>query len=113
MKDSFIVQLSVHTWIAGLGLSAFPAAVLGLVARTILGAMADRGIVKLDIGLDALEQARKDPKWRAGAEKLWKKTTAGVYTEKEKDEIRKQYLDALGDFVEFGDGLRDNKNPQH
>lgn len=101
MKNSFTVQYAVHLWIASLGIAGFPATALGFIAAYVLGSMLDRGIVSLDISIDRLKQALKNPQWRAAAEAAYRKATSKVYTEKEKDEIRKQYLAALDAYISF------------
>lgn len=67
--------------------------------------MLDKGIIQLDIQIDKLKEALKDPQWRDAAEKAYKKASAKVYTEEEKDAIRKQYLDALSKYATYGNGV--------
>lgn len=95
---------------AALGLSGFGAWIFGLVAANVLGVMLDRGIIVMDIGIDKLKEALKDPQWRAAAEKAYKKASARVYTEEEKNAIRKQYIDALSKYATYGNGLPDDKH---
>lgn len=106
MKSSPTLKLVIAIWIAKLGLVGLPASILTFVAALVLGSMLDQAIIKIDVFLDTVREAMKDPKWRDQATALFKTATARVYTEKEKDEIRKQYLDALGDYASLADRLR-------
>jgi len=101
MRNSFTVQYAVHLWIAAIGLAGFPAMIVGFIASYVLGSMLDIGIVNLDIQIDKLKQAMKDPQWRKAAEAAYKKASSGVYTEEEKDAIRKEYLAALDAYISF------------
>lgn len=73
--------------------------------------MLDRGLIVLDIKIDKIKEALKDPQWREAAGKAYAKATAGVKTESEKDEIRKEYLAALSKYATYGNGVPDNKHP--
>lgn len=92
--------------VAGGPLGAF----LGFILSIILGKMLDNGLIVLDIQIDKVKEAMKDPQWRAAAEKAYKTAVARVYTEEEKNVIRKQYLEALARYATYGNGLPDNKN---
>ena len=106
MKHSPTLKLVIGIWIAKLGLSAIPAALLTFVAGLVLGSMLDKGIIKVDVFLDTIREAMKDPKWREAATKLYGKASARVYSEEEKNEIRKDYLRALGEYASLADRLR-------
>lgn len=109
MKNSFVVQYGVHLWLASIGLTGPFGAFVAFFATRVLGDMLDRGIIKIDISIDKLKQALKEKDWKDAAEKAYGKAIAKVYTEKEKDEIRTEYLAALSKYVGFG-SLPDNKN---
>ena len=106
MKDSPTLKLAVQLWLAASGVTGLPATILAFIAVAILGNMLDKGIILLDIQIDKIREAMKDERWRDQATKLYGKALARVYTEKEKDEIRKAYLDALGDYATIADRLR-------
>ena len=89
-----------------MSLVGLPAAILSFIATLVLGSLLDQGIIKIDVFLDTIREAMKDPKWREQATKLYGKASARVYTEKEKDEIRQEYLKALGDYASLADRLR-------
>jgi hypothetical protein len=104
--------------LAQLGIAGgFLGLVGGYFISLILGELADRGIIQIDITLDALEQAKKDPKWRAAAVAVYAKASKGAKTEEEKIEIRAQYQKILADYATLGDGnpigmLVNDQNPQ-
>lgn len=106
MRDSPTLQLAVELWLAAIGITGFPAKILSSIATTILGSMMDKVIETIDIKTDKLKQAMKDPVWRDRATALYNKASAKVYTEEEKDAIRKEYLKALGDYASLSDRLR-------
>ena len=106
MKNSPTLKFAVKLWLASLGVTGVPAALLAFIAVSVLGSLLDKGIVEIDVKLDKIREAMKDPKWRAEATNLWGKSLAKVYTEKEKDEIRKDYLRALGEYASLADRLR-------
>lgn len=105
MKNSPTLKLAVSLWLAASGITGLPASILSFLAVAILGNMLDRGIILLDIQIDKIREAMKDERWREQATKIYGKAMEKVYTEKEKDEIRKAYLDALGEYASLHDRL--------
>ncbi len=69
--------------------------------------MLDNGLILVDIQIDKLGQALKDPQWRQAAGKAYAHASKRVYTEEEKNAIRKQYLDALARYATYGNGVPD------
>ncbi len=110
MKNSFAVQYSVNLLLAALGLSGPLGMLVGLVLRVFLGEMLDRGLITLDIQIDKLKEAIKDPQWREAALKAYEKASSKVHTEGEKDAIRKEYTDALAAYATYGNGVLNDKN---
>ena len=108
MKDSFVLKFLVNKWIILAGVTGFWGGILAWGAAWILGDMADRGIVKLDLKIDDLKQAMKEEKWKKQAVEYYAKAGVRLYTEEEKNAIRNEYLDLLSDYAGFGDGLSDN-----
>lgn len=106
MKDSPTLKLAVQLWLASIGVTGLPATFLTFVAALVVGSMLDKGIIVIDIQIDKIREAMKDKRWREQATKLYGKALAKVYTEKEKDEIRKAYMDALGEYASLADRLR-------
>lgn len=106
MKHSPTLNLAIKLWLASMGITGFPAWILTVVTAAIIGSLLDRGIILIDIQLDKINEAMKDKRWREQATKIYGKAVARVYTEKEKDEIRKAYLSALGDYATIADRLR-------
>lgn len=110
MKDSFIVRFAVHAWLQSLGARGPLGVLLATIISRIIGDMADRGIIIVDLRLDKIREAMKEDQWKEAATKAYKVATAKVYTEKEKNAIRDQYIRALGEYVGFG-VPGNNKNP--
>lgn len=112
MGNSFVVQYAVQLLLTSMGIpGGFLGFIVGKFSAWVLGELLDRGIIVMDITIDKLKEALKDPQWKAAAEKAYKLATAKVYTEEEKDAIRKQYLDALAKYATYGNGVSDNQNP--
>lgn len=84
-------------------------ALISFIARRFLGSLLDKGIIVLDISLDKIDQAKKDPKWRDAAHKAYANAIRPNLTPEEKDAIRKEYLDALDKYATFGNGMRPRK----
>jgi hypothetical protein len=112
LKNSFIIEYATQLWLASIGVSGVPGMILGKIVAFALGDMADRGIIIIDLTIDKLKQALKEPQWREAAQKAYENAAARVYTEDEKNAIRQQYMDALRNFAVFGNGVRDDKNPK-
>lgn len=73
--------------------------------------MLDNGIIELDITIDRMKEALKDPNWREGARKVYKEASSKALTEAEKDVIRKEYIKVLSAYATYGNGMPDNQNP--
>lgn len=105
----------MHSWLIAMGVSVSGPWGLFLIAvgSRILGSMLDRGIIELDITLDHLKQAAKDPQWRDQVGKIYSKTVSKVFTEGEKDEIRRQYMEVLKQYAVFSNTpiVSDYQNP--
>lgn len=103
MKDSFVVQYSILLWLQAVGVSA--TGPIGLILifflSRVLGSMLDFGILQADIALDKLGQALRSDQWRKAALQAYQRASSKVYTEDEKNAIRKEYLDALTKYVSF------------
>jgi hypothetical protein len=103
MKNSFLVRFAINRWLTMLGLAGGPlGAILGFFASWFLGDLFDRGIILLDLTVDSIKEAIKDEKWRDDAKKAYDHAMARVYTDAEKNVIRKQYQDILKQFATFG-----------
>lgn len=114
MKNSFILRYAVHRWLLTLGAATGP---VGFIATwfltTILGDIADKAIIKIDLTLDQLKEAMRDDRWKDEALKYYDEASAKVYTEEEKNAIRKKYMDALAGYASFGNGVPVNQNSKH
>lgn len=85
-------------------------AFVAFFATKLLGSLLDNGIVTIDIQIDKLKLALQDKQWKQAAALAYQKASSRVYSEKEKIEIRKQYLDALNKYVTYGNGMSDSQN---
>lgn len=110
MKNSFVVRFGVGLWLTSIGLTGFWAAPVAWIASMILGSLLDKAIIEIDLSIDSLKQAIKEPQWKDEAKKAYDHAMARVYTEKEKNAIRQEYLDALSHFATFGNGMPDNEH---
>lgn len=79
---------------------------LGIFVRGFLGLLLETGIFRLDLLLDAYREGKKIPEFEKAASEAYAKATAKIYSEEEKVEIRKQYLNVLAKIVPVGDGPR-------
>ncbi len=105
MSDSFSVQYASFLIVAKWGLGAFFGPIAAFFVAIVLGAGVDLAILAIDISIDRLKEAMKEEKWKDAAAKAYANASKKVYTEEEKNAIRKEYLDALGDYAGFGDGV--------
>lgn len=112
MRNSFIIKYGVGLWLASIGLTGPLGAFVAFIAAWILGDIADRGIIVLDLSIDSIRQALSESQWRDEAKKAYDHAVARVYTEAEKNAIRQEYLDALSKFASYGDGLRNDQPPE-
>ena len=75
--------------------------------------MLEKGVIVLDITIDKLKEAMKEKEWREAAEKAYAHASEKVFTEEEKDAIRKEYLKALSDYATFSNGSNSLPDDQH
>lgn len=94
-KESFAVQLSTTLLLSSFGATGFFVAPLSYLIRGVLGLFLEAGIFQIDVLLDAYKEGEKRKTFEEMAEAAWKKTTAKVYDEKEKDRIRAEYLEII------------------
>lgn len=108
MKNLFVVQLGVSLWLASWGITGWFANFISPIASWFLSDIVERGILLIDLTMYSIKLGMQEEKFKELAKAAHDRATARVYTEEEKVEIRKQYLDAIRDFGRFG--VRD-KNP--
>lgn len=94
-KDLFIVRLGVTLLLGRFGIVGPLANLLGSILRMILGLLMEDGIFLIEISVDAYKEGRKLKEFEKAATEAYQKATAKVYEEKEKDAIRKQYLEII------------------
>lgn len=101
-----MVRLGTSLFLAKFGIVGIAAEAAGLVVRGFVGVLIEDGTFTIDVAIDAYREGKKIPEFEKLATEAWTKATAKVHTEKEKDAIRKQYLDIIGLIGSVGDGLR-------
>lgn len=94
-RHLFTVQLGVAVLLAKFGIAGFAAVVIGMFLRGALGVLVDAGIYKIDLLLDAVKEGMKLKEFEKIATELYNKTMERVYSETEKQAIRKQYLEII------------------
>lgn len=105
-KDSFAVRLGASLMLAKFGIIGKWADLLaGLIIRPVMGLLIESGIWTIDLTWDAIREGRKLAEFEKLASEAYAKATAKIYTEREKDEIRKQYLEIIS-------GIGNVGNPQ-
>lgn len=102
MKDSFSVKMGVSLWLASVGITGPLADALSGPITWIIGSFVDKGIILIDIKINSLKTEAERKVYLAAAERIHNTAIAKVYTEDEKIEIRRQYLDIIRNFARFG-----------
>lgn len=94
----FTVRLGVKLLLANYGIVGFGADVISWFLRGVLGVFLDEGIFLLDLSLDSLREGAKLEEFQKQATAEYEKASKRVYTEAEKNAIRKEYLDIISKF---------------
>lgn len=102
-RDMFTVRLGSALLLAKLGIVGFPATILSRLLRGVLGLFIEFAIFKIDLLLDAIKEGRKLKEFEEIAERVYRETTAKVFDEAKKNEIRKQYLEIISKIGVVGD----------
>ncbi len=108
MKDSFSIKMGVSLWLASVGITGPLADALSGPITWIIGSFVDKGIILIDIKINSIKTDAEMKTYLAAAEKIHNQAIAKVYTEDEKNEIRRQYLDVIRNFTRFGSVSNDN-----
>ena len=103
-RNMFTVQLGSTLLLANFGIVGFLGTILRWFVAGVVGVLIEEGVFLIDITLDKLKEGAKIPEFEKAANEAYKKATAKVYDEAEKQKIRKQYLDIVGKIVPVGDG---------
>ena len=109
MKDAFVLNFAIRYWLASQGLPPIVKSFLTRILTAIIGSLLDKGILKIDLTIDAIEMAKDSKEFRADAIAAYKTATARVYSDEEKAAIRKQYLEIARRFIPV-ERVRDRKN---
>ena len=106
MKNSFVVKFAVFMFLKLVKVWApvlapfitFFSPIITYFLERFLGALADNGILTLDLTLDARKIALEEKEFERDAKLIYDKAMARVYTEEEKRAIRAEYLRILAKF---------------
>lgn len=101
-RDTFIVALGSNLLLAKFGIIGPAAKFLGFFVRSFLGLIIEDGTFLIDLSLDAYREGKKIPEFEKAAKAAYDHATAKIYSEAEKNEIRKQYLKILSGIVPVG-----------
>lgn len=105
-KDMFSVKLGVALLLAKFGIVGALSDFLGYFLRAILGGLMEEGTFLIDIKIDAYKEGQKLKEFEKKAGELYAKAMAKKYTEDEKNEIRKQYLEVISRIGAVGNPTR-------
>lgn len=103
-RDAFITRLGVNLLLAKFGIVGPAANLLSPILRGVVGLLIEDGTFLIDVSLDAYREGKKIPEFEKAASEAYKKATAKIYDEAQKNEIRKQYLEILAKIVPVGNG---------
>lgn len=103
-RDMFTVRLAATLLVGGFGISGFGAALLVPLIAGTLGLLVEKGILKIDLLLDAYREGAKIPEFHKDATAAYEWATARVYDEAKKAEIRRKYLEIISRIGAVGDG---------
>jgi hypothetical protein len=103
-KNLFTVRLGVTLLLGKFGIVGPIAAILSPIVRGFLGLLIEDGTFLIDVSLDAYREGKKLKEFEKAADLAYKKATAKIYDEAEKQKIRKQYLDIISKIGVVGSG---------
>lgn len=103
-RDSFTAQLGTALLLSTFGIAtgSFGGIVLGFLLRGVVGIFLEKGILVIDLSLISIDEGRKLKEFKAEAEAAYARATAKVYDEKQKEKIRKEYLEIIAKFGTVG-----------
>ncbi len=103
-RDLFMVRLGVTVLLGKLNIVGGFARFLVSILSGVVGMLMEYGVFKIDISLDALKEGKKLKDFEKIAEREYKRATARVYNEQEKEAIRKRYLEIITELGPVGSG---------
>jgi len=103
-RKLFMSQLGSNLLLIQLGINpaGFVGVVLGFLLVGVIGYIVESGIFIIDISLDALREGMKLKEFSKAATLAYDRATAKVYTEKEKEAIRREYLKIISNIGPVG-----------
>jgi hypothetical protein len=103
-QDAFTTRLGVNLLLAKFGIVGPAANLLSPILRGVVGLLIEDGTFLIDVSIDAYREGKKIPEFEKAASEAYKKATAKIYDETQKNEIRKQYIEILAKIVPVGNG---------
>lgn len=101
-RDLLVVRLgatlTLNKWNLTGPLAAFP----NFILRSFMGAAIEAGVFQVDLMLDSYREGEKLAEFKIEARAAYAKAMARLYTEEEKNEIRKQYRELIKKFAPVG-----------
>lgn len=97
-KDLFMVRLGSSLLLKKYGAIGPMGNALMPIVAGLTGLLVGSGIYVIDLTLDAYKEAFTLDEFKEKAKEAYEHATKKVYTEEEKDAIRKQYLDIIRKF---------------
>jgi hypothetical protein len=101
-RDLFTVRLGVTVLLGQLGIVGGLARFLVPILSGFVGLLMDKGVFVIDISLDSLREGKKLKNFERDAEREFKRATARLYNEEEKQKIRLQYLSIIANIGAVG-----------
>jgi hypothetical protein len=109
MKDSFILKVAIRLWLTYMKVpTGVLRSFLTWALSLVIGSMMDKGILKIDLTVDAIKFAISQKEFEKEARAVYVVATKKVYTDAEKEVIRQKYLEILRNFVPVNDRLRNS-----
>lgn len=102
-RETFAVQLGSKLILTKFGIVGPAASFLGYFLRAGIGLLIETGIYQIDLAIVSLREGMKLKEFERDAAEAYKKATAKVLTEKEKNAIRREYLEIIARFGNVGD----------
>lgn len=104
-RQDLEIRLGARLILAKFGLVSGPIfSVLNFIMTSILGFLKEEASFRIDLALDSWREGTKLKDFETEAKAEYDKVTAKIYSEEEKNVIRKQYLELIAKFGAVGLG---------
>lgn len=94
-RNTFTVRFVTTLLLSKFGIVGFLGDTISFFIRGFLGVFIEEGIFQIDVLLDAWREGQKLVEFKERALEAYKKATAKIYDEEQKNAIRKEYLDII------------------